>query len=144
MGVHRLINNMVMAEKLPLGHYDREKTAKAVREHYRACQEQVQVVKNSMIRNVQTAADLAGDLCRKVGARPIKMLYFNSSKVPAGAGACYDPSNKTIHSPYPYIFVRALIHELAHHLEHEGKFFGKEHGEEFMICQEMLIEAYRK
>jgi len=127
---------------LPLGHYDRIRAEKALEKEYALCHENAYRWLHMASRkgrktyfSLKEAANLAGELCRKVGSPVIKKVYIRSNVVPEGAAACY--SCGEIHFRGSCIPLGILIHELTHHISKSSS-----HGKYFVETQDILFQVY--
>jgi len=135
-------------KELPAGHSYITKCEKAVKAEYSQCHKQEDKFmwdwRQAYALSRSVAKEVAVDLCRVVGVKPIKDLL---PKEPASKhfGAYYRPHTKTIHIDDP-IKLWSLAHELSHHIDrcrHGRKESGK-HGEQFCKIEQELFDLLLK
>lgn len=127
---------------LPIGHIERDKTRKALKEEY-SCHEleQFWVKKFKKHRiNWESEGELLSfynNLCDELDQDPVKDVVFYSKTLIKGADGCYYRNKKTIHFLHIGWF-STVIHELGHHFTPRRY---ESHGKEFMETLSILYQV---
>ena len=142
---------MLEAQRLPKGHVDREAAKEAyeqfVDREYGACR----ALEKRWMKRMKSRAhpalseipNLVWEICDRLGVSQPSWIYFDSSDALPGAGAHYQPKDRTLHF-YGYASLRIVVHETAHHVKHVEKMEGPSHGEHFVWCEDMAFKAIHR
>jgi hypothetical protein len=132
-----LLKNLEESRNLPIGHYNRTNSEKAVKQEYSACQKIAKIWKKRFSRrinlSIEDAIQLCNRLCDMFGEQPIRKIIMESADVHAMACAHYYKNE--IHFKDKWLCFTTLIHELAHHIGGGG------HGTWFCEVLDMLFRA---
>ena len=143
-----VLDRLAVANKLPLGHYDRKSAEKEVDNEYALSREYEKIIsvrlhKRSDLKpyyhNQSTAIEICNAICDYWQIPRIKTVVLNSHAVKECAAGHY--SKGEIHLKSKIFNLITLIHELAHHFSiKDKKEFG--HGKIFVMYEGIVTDTF--
>jgi hypothetical protein len=134
--------------ELPEGHPIRVEAQQLLEKEYAACFAQEDAFTRkygwksfSTFATLEDAANFANELCKAVGAKPLKGVRLCASNMEY-AGAYYEVFTRIIYVRLQVSRI-TMIHEVAHHIADTERFFPcrEAHGERFLEAERRLFDC---